>query len=129
LKIIKTIRAFLLILAGLAIVVHMIIPHDHHLSGPLNGMKEQCPLSQQKPDHHPVFPGHCHAFNDLAAEKFSPVIVKQENQTSFAAVIWYPGYIFPGLHLIQTIPENPGDTLPDIYLPDFALLRAPPAII
>jgi hypothetical protein len=104
----------------------MIIPHDHHLSGPVNGLKNSCHLSHERSHHRPFFPAHCHAFNDLAAEKFSPVILNHDTQTSFASIIWYPDYIFPALHISLTFIEDSGRSFLDIYIPDFSPFRAPP---
>jgi hypothetical protein len=113
----------------MAIVVHMIIPHDHHLAGPLNGQKDICPVSPQKTDHRQHFPLHCHAFNDLTAEKYSRMIVKQELQSGFVFVIWHTDSFMPGLYLAQTLSKNTGKPFPDIYLPDFSPFRAPPTVI
>jgi hypothetical protein len=68
-KIIKNIPAYFTLIAGLAIIGHMLIPHDHHLAGSEPGQKESCPVSTDKTGHRSGFPLHCHAFNDLASEK------------------------------------------------------------
>jgi hypothetical protein len=68
-KIVKNIPAYFTLIAGLAIIGHMLIPHDHHLAGSEPGQKESCPVSKDKTGHHSGFPLHCHAFNDLASEK------------------------------------------------------------
>jgi len=116
------------VVAGLAIVVHSIIPHDHHIACPDIGPQESCPLSQQKSEHQPFFPVHCHAFNDLAAEKFSPVIIKQKAHASFASVIWSADNILPGPQLSLAIIGNSRKSFPDIYIPDFSPFRAPPSL-
>jgi hypothetical protein len=103
------------------------IPHDHHLSGSSYGFAESCPLSRGGSEHHPKFPSHCHAFNDLAVEKISTVIIKQLSQTSFVSVVWRPVYIVPGLILSQKIVEISGKPFPDIPVPDFSPFRAPPS--
>jgi hypothetical protein len=126
--VIKLIRAFFLLLAALAMTAHMIIPHDHHMACQVNGFKDSCHLSHEKSNHHPFFPAHCHAFNDLAAEKFPPLIVKQAAQTSFASIIWSPDYYQPGLNLSQKITDNSGKPFPEIYIPGFSFLRAPPSL-
>jgi hypothetical protein len=124
--VIKLIRAIFLLYAGLAIVLHTIIPHDHHLTGPVTNLKESCPISHERSVHHPVFPGHCYAFNDLAADRFSQVIVRLAIPTSYAFIIWHPGHPPAGLNLSVSIIENTGKPFPDIYLPDFSPFRAPP---
>jgi len=106
----------------------MIIPHDHHLAVPAAGLKESCSQTHENSDHRPVYPIHCLAFNDLAAEKFSPVIVRLVAQTSYASVIWHPEYTFPGLNLSSAVFENTGKFFPDIYVADFSQLRAPPSV-
>ncbi|MBK8882366.1 MAG: hypothetical protein IPN67_08260 [Bacteroidales bacterium] len=125
----KFIRSLLLLVAGMAIVAHMIIPHDHHPAGPVNGHKDICPISKGKADNHPSFPVHCHAFNDLPAEKFSRGIIKHEIQTSNVFVIWRTDSFVPGFHLSQNLSKDTGKPFPDIYLPDFLPLRAPPSTI
>lgn len=55
---------------AIAIVnAHIIIPHDHHQSDSDLCQENKYPVTQDKSNHHPVFPTHCHAFNDLATEK------------------------------------------------------------
>lgn len=124
--VIKSIRALFLLYAGLAMLVHMIIPHDHHLTGPVDGLKESCSMAHEKPGHNPFFPAHCHAFNDMAADRLSPVIVRFETQISYASVIWHPYSTLPGLNLSIAIIENTGKPFRDIYIPDFSPFRAPP---
>jgi hypothetical protein len=128
LKVAKSIRAFFLLLAAMTVVVHMVIPHDHHLSGSAGGQKNSCHSSNERSHHRPLFPAHCHAFNDLAAEKFTPLIIKQETQTSFASIIWYPDYIVPDIHLSLLVIESSWKPFPDIYIPDFSPFRAPPSV-
>lgn len=120
-------RSFLLLLASLAIVAHMIIPHDHHLASQVNGLKDSCQPVREGSHHHPLFPAHCHAFNDLAAEKFSPVILKQKIQTSYVSIVWCPNYTIPYLHIVQKVIQNSGNPFPEIYIPGFSPLRAPPS--
>lgn len=123
---IKSIRALTLLFAGLAIVFHMIIPHDHHPAVPAGGIKESCGQTHEKPDRRPLHPAHCYTLNDLAAEKFSPVNIRLVAQTSYASVIWHPEYTLPGLNLYATVFEYTGKFFPDISVPDFSPFRAPP---
>jgi hypothetical protein len=113
----------------MAVVVHMVIPHDHHFSGSAGGLKNSCDLSHERSHHHsPLFPAHCHVFNDLAAEKFSPRIIKQETQTSFASIIWYPVHILPDLQLSLLIIDSSRKPFPDISIPDYSPFRGPPGL-
>lgn len=47
----------------------MIIPHDHHITESDASRERPCPVSDNNSSHHPAFPVHCHAFNDLTSEK------------------------------------------------------------
>jgi hypothetical protein len=67
--IIRYMRAFFLFLAVAIIYAHMIIPHDHHPSDSGLCQENKYPVSKDGRTHHPAFPVHCHAFNDLASEK------------------------------------------------------------
>ena len=67
--IIKYIRALFLFLAVIILNAHMIIPHDHHQSESDLCQETKYPGSKDGRTHHPAFPVHCHAFNDLASEK------------------------------------------------------------
>jgi len=67
--IIRYMRAFFLFLAVAILYAHMIIPHDHHPSDSGLCQENKYPVSKDGRTHHPAFPIHCHAFNDLASEK------------------------------------------------------------
>jgi hypothetical protein len=126
---IRTLRAFFLLLAGIAVVVHMVIPHDHHVTAAGNTEAESCPV-QEEPGHHlPVFPVHCHAFNDLAAEKFTPQIEKKENLSGFTMLVWSRDELSQVLHISNYSFIEYGESLPEIFLSEFSPLRAPPHIV
>ena len=127
-RIFRLIRSFCLLAAGLTLMAHNIIPHDHHLTGTDNGERESCPVSEERQHHHPHFPAHCHAFNDLAAEKFTPVVAKNDTGNSFAAVIWLPEEIIHRICLTQTSLYTFPVTIQEIQIPESSHLRAPPYI-
>jgi cytochrome bd-type quinol oxidase subunit 1 len=57
----------LLSAATLVIVLHLLIPHDHHQES----LCFHTPYNMPAHEHHtdnPAFPAHCHAFNDLDAQ-------------------------------------------------------------
>lgn len=126
--VIKSIRAFLLLYAGLAIILHSLIPHDHHLTVPAGELKESCNHPHEKSDHRPLYPAHCLTLNDLAAGKFSPVNIRLLVKTSYVSVIWHPEYIFPPLNLSQAVFEFNREFFPDLHFPAFSQFRAPPLI-
>lgn len=75
-KVIKKIAVFSFWLAGLVIIAHLMIPHDHHSDCSVFNEENECHASNIKlPASAPAFPIHCHALNDLTFEKTSPVFV------------------------------------------------------
>lgn len=67
--VIRYMRAIFLFLVVAILNAHMIIPHDHHQSDSDLCQENKYPFSKDGRTHHPSFPVHCHAFNDLASEK------------------------------------------------------------
>jgi hypothetical protein len=71
-KVFKNIAVFSLWIAGLVIIAHLLIPHDHHSDCSVFNNDNEC--HAQNTAHHdksPAFPMHCHALNDLTFEKAS----------------------------------------------------------
>jgi len=127
-RIFKSIRGFFLLLAGLAIIAHMIILHDHHLSDPINGQKDSCPVSNGKSGHHTGLPVHCHAFNDLAAEKISALNLKKNIRSGSVTIIQFPEFLVIELHAALIKNSDSRKPFPDIYFPDSSPFRAPPSV-
>lgn len=63
-QIAKKIHISILLFALTLFNAHLAIPHDHHQS--VDGL---CTSNIINTNHHPVFPAHCHAFNDLVLDK------------------------------------------------------------
>ena len=75
-KVFKNIAVFSLWLAGLVIMAHLAIPHDHHSDCSSLSQENECHADNTKlPVKAPVFPIHCHALNDLTFEKASVIFV------------------------------------------------------
>ena len=75
-KVFKNIAVFSLWLAGLVIMAHLAIPHDHHSDCSGLSQESECHADNTKlPVKAPVFPIHCHALNDLTFEKASVIFV------------------------------------------------------
>lgn len=68
-RLLKYITVCALWLAGIGLLGHTIIIHDHHEESSCFSGKEKCPATENANDHHTGSPIHCHAFNDIAAEK------------------------------------------------------------
>jgi hypothetical protein len=127
-KIIKNTPVFFLLLAGLAINAHMIIPHDHHMMESIASQDDTCPISNNKTDHHTGFPVHCHAFNDLTAEKaityvqIKEVQCKDYARTSFLDIAAFRFQFFNRRNFdIGKLPFNS-------EIPELSPLRAPPSL-
>jgi hypothetical protein len=79
-KIFKNTMIFPLWLAGLVIIAHLFIPHDHHSETSVFNMEEACHSKGNDSHHHSPFqPFHCHALNDLAFKNSSQVFVADPN--------------------------------------------------
>jgi len=75
-KVFKNIAVFSLWLAGLVIIAHLIIPHDHHSDSSVFNKGNGCHADNtQHSTKLPGFPIHCHAFNDLTFEKTSTTVI------------------------------------------------------
>jgi hypothetical protein len=127
-KIMKILDGLFLLLAGLVIVAHQIIPHDHHFAESASGKADPCPYSNSRSDHSPGFPVHCHAFNDLASEKVVIIIpenIVRNNITVFnyfTEKLHYCPQLQPEIVLDFSVPLTNSDQH------DLALLRAPPSL-
>jgi hypothetical protein len=82
-RIIRLLRIFTLFAAVASINIHMIIPHDHHLTESVSAQDDSCPASKNEPGHHTGLPVHCHACNDLAFEKAGNVTIVRNVQCKF----------------------------------------------
>lgn len=68
-RIVKKIHIYSLLLSVFLLNAHMTIPHDHHQADSDICQEETSAGRGKANSHHPVFPHHCHAFNDMTAEK------------------------------------------------------------
>jgi len=128
-KIIKHIPLFLLLLAGLLVSVHMIIPHDHHQAELSSDHGDSCPVSDGKSKNHHSFPVHCHAFNDLASEKVISYVVKDNIHTIDVLVCLLPdSFVFDSYLKLQPIYDS-RDRFTDFLLLEYSPFRAPPSLI
>ena len=125
----KDIAVFFLCVASLAIISHMIIPHDHHLMESAGSQEENCPVSNDHSNHHSGFPVHCHMCNDITSEK--AVLLTALMNLDCNSIIITGLFDFTNLKLNTTsvkfyefagLPYNSEN-------PDLSFLRAPPAYI
>jgi hypothetical protein len=124
----KYTSGFSLWLAGLIFIAHLVLPHDHHIAGTLSNQDENCPDSNSTAHHHPGFPVHCHAFNDLASEKaiiylFSNYIHPDNTSAGYCPDPFTFTMPVSGI----TITNNPEHLL-ESYLSGSSPLRAPPSL-
>ena len=128
-KVIKYIPVLFLLIAWLVMFAHQIIPHDHHLSESFTNKDDSCPLSKNKSNHHPIFPVHCHAFNDLTAEKAITFVLSdnvRNNNLFFSGIadVFASDMQRPMIHSLYF-----SKPLTDSDFPELSLLRAPPLLI
>ena len=126
-KVFKYTSVFMLCLAVFIFCAHMIIPHDHHSAAAFSDLDGNCPLSHETWGHHSRLPEHCHAFNDLIAEKHNLLVLRdgfhhniitltgQNNELS--SEVQSPSVLF----IYQ-------ESLPDSNKPGSSRFRAPPAL-
>ena len=127
-RIINFLMAFFLWLAALTLSAHMLLPHDHHISDCNSPQEETCPATDKNSTHHPVFPLHCHAFNDATAGRERPVFISAVSANDLTAIC---SFLNAGAHELQSDSES----IFYLQLPAFdsftyesALLRAPPSL-
>jgi hypothetical protein len=125
----KLLRIISLLVAVLAINLHMVIPHDHHQAELFTANSDDCPASHNDTGHNSGLPIHCNAFNDLASEKtIIPGIIRHVECKFFLTVKAFdPDELC--LYNLRT-------DLPDLSVAgydsdcqDITLLRAPPSLI
>jgi hypothetical protein len=79
-KVFKNIAVFPLWLAGLVIIAHLVIPHDHHPDCSVFNKGNECHADNSgHPVKSPGFPLHCHALNDLTFERTTYSIIVCNN--------------------------------------------------
>lgn len=130
-KVFKNIAIFSLWFAGLVIMAHLAIPHDHHSDCSVFSKENECHADNAKlPVKSPVFPIHCHALNDLTVEKAS-VIYIVHNDLSTCDL-----FTVSSFNLAISALDLPGIKIKDFPEPlletDFlrlSSLRAPPSFV
>ncbi len=127
-RVILIIPVLFLWLAGLTVIVHMIIPHDHHLYDIYSYPVDKCPTSEKNTGHRPGIPVNCNSLNDLASEKLKPIQILQNIKFSFitfSILIDTPAFKLQS-SCISLIDFS--KSILDSYILEFSLLRAPPAL-
>jgi hypothetical protein len=127
-RIVRNFGVLLLLLAALALVGHMIIPHDHHLVESDFLQEGTCPASNNSTHPHNGLPFHCHAFNDLSTEKTVTYAVIRNSQCRDFVTISVFDLAVTDLQLpcsrfleILKLPVNS-------FILELSSLRAPPLI-
>jgi hypothetical protein len=125
----KKIGAFFLLLSGIILVAHLIVPHDHHLSDSNASADWSLPCSKSSNDHHHGFPIHCHAFNDLASEK-ATTFVHTGSLHCTCCLTSSIAQKVDSYFIKHTVLFSDSDNLPEEaeYL-QLSLLRAPPYML
>jgi hypothetical protein len=122
----KKIPLYMLWLASMALIAHMVIPHDHHICESFSSEEERCPESNNRTGHHHGFPIHCHAFNDLASEKAKTFHILRDFENEYIALQTTPDDLIPQPRVTDVVFN---DQLPLLFTSPYCrlfLLRAPP---
>jgi hypothetical protein len=128
-NIFKDIAVFFLCVASLAIIAHMIIPHDHHLMESAGSQEESCPVSNDHSNHHSGFPVHCHMCNDITSEKAVLLTVLKNLECNCIIITGLIDFTTLKLN-ITGIKFYEFTGLPyKSENPDLSSLRAPPAYV
>lgn len=127
-KILKYISGISLWIAGLALSTHLLIPHDHHINESFSYEDNNCPVSENKSGHKPVFPPHCHAFNDFASEKERLLQISQNLQFNFISADSFSEAFDPALQIRCGSIIDFQKPIFDSFTLELNLLRAPPAL-
>lgn len=122
----KKIPLYMLWLASMALIAHMVIPHDHHISGSFSTEEERCPESNNKTSHHPGIPVHCHAFNDLASEKAKTYHILHDFENEYIALPATPDDLILQPNVSDVRFTDPPTLLFTSPYCRLFLLRAPP---
>jgi hypothetical protein len=127
-RIIRYIRLSFLFLAIAIVNAHIIIPHDHHQADSDLCHQNKYPVSQDKSNHHPLLPAHCHAFNDMATEK----VVIYDLIKSVKCLDFIPGSVL--IPVESDLKISGGNPFDIFILPvksrvnEHSSLRAPPSL-
>jgi hypothetical protein len=127
-KVIKIIPVFSLWLACLALVSHLMIPHDHHLTETYTPQEESCPVSNENTGHQQGFPVHCHAFNVSDLQRAVIYILIKENQSDDISSIEPQNAFVSGSGDFHITLFDTGKFFTDSYFLELSSLRAPPSI-
>jgi hypothetical protein len=125
-KVSKHTTVFPVSLAILVILLHMFMPHDHHLDTSFTDTDQSCNSHENETENRSTFPAHCHAFNILDFEKSrASVNTSHEFTTSdFHTVEITSGLIATNLRYSDFL------ELPlTVDFQKLSLLRAPPSLV
>jgi hypothetical protein len=128
-KNIKKVRTIFMCIAVLAIIMHMVIPHDHHQADSFACQDRECPVSDDNGGHHTGMPVHCHACNDLTSEKSVILVVVSHFESKCFIAGNSVHYMAPVLNQANYTENKISGNHTDSVYPGINLLRAPPSII
>lgn len=126
-ELLKHISVFPLLLAGLILGAHQLIPHDHHIADSYSNQDKDCPASDNQSNHNSGFPVHCHAFNDLVSEKSRINNILPYLQYDLNPIICPSGETNVDLQVSCVIIIDLQKPLFDSHALELFLLRAPPS--
>lgn len=110
-------------------MAHLLIPHDHHSDCSVFKKDNECHAGNKtNPDKTPVFPIHCHAFNDLTFEKTSSALIVYNDLPVFDLyIVNHFGSVIKDLDLFRTKTGDFHNPPTDTNFLRVSPLRGPPA--
>jgi len=78
----KNIRIMILLLAGLIILLHSTIPHNHHIDS-FSYHSDNCFTQETSPESSDEAKLHCHAFNNIVTEKINSITFNSKSDLTF----------------------------------------------
>jgi hypothetical protein len=127
-RLLKYISALFICIAGLILIVHLVIPHDHHYNGLYSEQDLKCPLKDNQAGDHRGFPLHCNAFNDFATDRVIEYIFIYNLHNFIPDFNCDDELLFPPYRSTIILVTNYDQPPINPILFDLFLLRAPPAL-
>jgi hypothetical protein len=129
-KVFKNTAILTIWLAGLVILAHLVIPHDHHSDCYVFNKENTFHLNDiEHPVKTPIIPFHCHSLNVLTVEKMSTVIVAGNFPTCDLLLIRFLNPYIKDNGSVSIPIDDSYNRLIETDLFRLSPLRAPPSVV
>ena len=127
-KILRYKSKFFFWLAGIALIAHFAVPHDHHITDSFPDQNKSCPAEKSGGEHQKGFPIHCYVLNDLTAEKAGKYIPCDKNQKFFTDLLSETEIHLNQVRADKSIHCKYIEPVINFLFADLYRLRAPPEL-